>query len=268
MKHGIFAPFDAVEQRRLGMAECGWRGLSEGWLLRHLGDVHWRLIATAMGQQAAVFADDTGAPVYAAFCAVSERVHHPALARPGAVLAIASRLRRLSATRLISFHALEVGGMPLADVTLISAFVRHGETGANSQILRAQPRGHLDLPLMEHGADNGFVQQASALYRAQPDAFASGAQVDVTPCPTTDFNAAGLLYCANYPALVDRAEWALCPAMARQPLTARQIVFLGNVDAGDPVTATLEHHREPVGHRATLESQGRVIARVITAKLG
>mgnify|MGYP006203172425 CR=1 FL=1 len=138
MKHASFHQADAVEQRRLGMAECGWRGLSEGWMLRHLGDLHWRLIATALGQQAAVFADAEGAPVYAAFCAISERILHPALARPGAMVTIASRLRRLSPKRLVSFHGLSIGDTLFAEVTLITAFVRHGETAGNAHLRRAQ----------------------------------------------------------------------------------------------------------------------------------
>ena len=269
MKHESFARFDTFEQRRLGMAECGWRGLSEGWLLRHLGDVHWRLIADALGQTEAVFEDDSGAPVYAAFCAISEQILHPGLARPGAVLSITSRLRRLSATRLISFHHLRAGDADLAEVTLISAFIRHGDTGGNAHILRAHPRGTLQLPLMEPGEDRGFVPEAAGLYRGFSAAAGPvGPDVDVTPCPTTDFNAAGLLYCANYPALVDRAEWALCPAAAQLPLICRKIVFLGNVDPGDPVLARVcpaapDLHR----HETTLATAGRVIARIVTEKL-
>ncbi|RGP38033.1 Pnap_2097 family protein [Pseudotabrizicola alkalilacus] len=267
MKHETFARGDTLEQRRLGMAECGWRGLSEGWLLRHLGDVHWRQIADAMGQQAAVFHDTSGAPVYAAFCAISERIVRPERARPGAVLTIASRLRRLSPTRLISFHSLDIDGGSFADVTLITAFIRHGETGGNAQIRRAQPLGQLDLPMMEAGADDGFVEVAARLYREKV-VDTPAPMVDVTPCPITEFNAAGLLYCANYPALADRAEWALWPAQAQGLLTMRKIVYLGNVDAGAPVTARLwRDPQRPTRHNVSLASQGRVIARIITEKL-
>ncbi|AZL61435.1 hypothetical protein EI545_21000 (plasmid) [Tabrizicola piscis] len=266
MKHETFPHGDTVEQRRLGMAECGWHGLSEGWLLRHLGDVHWRQIAEAMGQRAAVFHDATGAPVYAAFCAISERILQPELARPGAVLTITSGLQRLSATRLISFHRLAIDATAFAEVMLITAFVRHGH-GGNAQIRRAQPCGVLDLPAMEPGADNGFAEEATRLYR-QEGIPALALEAEVTPCPTTEFNAAGLLYCANYPALVDRAEWALCPDLARNMLTTRKIVFLGNVDPGEPVRARLS--RDPLcpnRHSATLDSRGRVIARIVTDRL-
>ena len=63
-----------------------------------------------------MLADAEGAPVYAAFCAISERILHPALARPGAMVTIASRLRRLSPKRLVSFHGLSIGDTLFADM--------------------------------------------------------------------------------------------------------------------------------------------------------
>lgn len=194
MKHAPFHQADAVEQRRMGMAECGWRGLSDGWMLRHLGDLHWRLIAVALGQQTTIFAAAEGAPVYAAFCVISERILHPARARPGAMMTIAARLRRLSPKRLVSFHHLSIGETLFAEVTMITAFVRHGEASGNAHLPRAQPQGHLDLLPMAPGADRGFVDQAARLYRgwAATEPLPRH-EVDVTPVPTTDFNAAGLL---------------------------------------------------------------------------
>ncbi len=266
MKHESFCSADRVAQHRLGMAQCGWRGLSEGWLLRHLGDVHWARIALAMGQTEAVFQDEDGAPVYAAFCAIGIDVAQPALARPGADLTIASRLRRLSATRLISFHDLSVDGLPFGNVTMITTFVRHDPSGRNAHIQRVQPRGVLTLPMMDPGADAGLVAEATHLVR-QTTATDPGLETDVTPCPTTDFNAVGLLYCASYPALADRAEWALSRASAQGFLTRRRIVFLGNVDPAEPLNARLWCDAARVGrHHITLASRGRLIAHLSTEK--
>ncbi|CAM5394233.1 hypothetical protein FALB51S_02093 [Frigidibacter albus] len=215
-----------------------------------------------------MFTDADGAPVYAAFCAISERLLRPALARPGALLTIGSRLRRLTATRLISLHDLAIDGHAFAEIILVTAFVRHGAAGGNAHIIRVQPCGRLDLPPLEAGADRGFVAEAGLLYHDLPASSAAVAlSTDVTPCPTTDFNAAGLLYCANYPGLADRAEWALYPDLARSPLTSRKIVYLGNVDPGDPVTATLYRARQPDrGHCLILASGPRIIARIVTEK--
>lgn len=267
MKHAAFPTAGRVAQHLLGMAECGWRGLSEGWLLRHLGDVHWAQIAQAMGQSVAVFRDDSGAPVYAAFCAIGVNVAQPSLARPGVMLAIESRLCRVSATRLMSVHDLSIDGMRFGDVTMITTFVRHDPSGRNAQIQRAQPRGILTVPMMDPAADGGLIEAAAHLYR-QADIRTSDPMTDVTPCPTTDFNAAGLLYCANYPMLADRAEWVLARRSAEGYLRRRLIVFLGNVDPGEPVTACLAGHdaSPDVSHTITLRSGDRVIARIITAK--
>lgn len=51
------------ERHVLGMAEMGYRGLSEQWLKRRAGDLHWRLIARAMGQKEAVFTCCDGEPL-------------------------------------------------------------------------------------------------------------------------------------------------------------------------------------------------------------
>lgn len=271
MRHESFPSPARMAQLRLGMAQCGWRGLSEGWLLRHLGDVHWGQIAQAMGQSVAVFHDEDGAPVYAAFCAIAVNVAQPALARPGAVLSIGSRLRRLSTTRLISFHDLSIDGLPFGDVTMITIFVRHDASRRNAQIQRVQPRGVLRVPMMDPGADAGLVDEAAQLIRRLkadgPHPEPVG-EIDVTPCPTTDFNAAGLLYCASYPALADRAEWAVMRQASQGFLIRRRIVFLGNVDPAEPLFARL--WCDPMragGHHITLAAQDRLIAHVSTQKM-
>lgn len=266
MKHAAFRSAARVAQHRLGMAECGWRGVSEGWLLRHLGDVHWAQFAQAMGLAIAQLQDEDSAPVYAAFCAIGVNVAQPALARPSAVLTIALRLCRLSATRLISMHDLAIDGQRFGDVTMSTTFVRHDPTGRNAQIQRVHPRGVLAVPMAEPGADGGLVAAAARLYRAA-DAPACDHVADVTPCPTTAFNAASLLYCASYPVLADRAEWALARGFADGHLTQRRIVFLGNVDPAEPVTACLWADGASTGrHRMTLTSNDRVIAGICTEK--
>lgn len=229
MKHAPFHQADAVEQRRMGMAECGWRGLSDGWMLRHLGDLHWRLIAAALGQQTTIFADAEGAPVYAAFCVISERILHPARARPGAMMTIAARLRRLSPKRLVSFHHLSISETLFAEVTMITAFVRHGEAGGNAHLRRAQAQGHLDLRPMapEAGIAALSIRPPGSIVAGRRRSRYRGTRSMSPPCPQPISMRRGCLYCANYPALADRAEWQLRPDMARRPLVARDIVYLG-----------------------------------------
>lgn len=65
------------EQIPVGMRMLSPSGLSEQWLLRTCGDIHWEMIAQALGQQDTVFHDAEGRAVYAAFCATDLQLERP-----------------------------------------------------------------------------------------------------------------------------------------------------------------------------------------------
>ncbi|RXF72734.1 hypothetical protein EK403_13825, partial [Hansschlegelia zhihuaiae] len=52
------------------MPELCLGGLSETWLLKACGDLHWRLIADRAGRDVPEFRDADGRKAYAAFCAL------------------------------------------------------------------------------------------------------------------------------------------------------------------------------------------------------
>jgi probable biosynthetic protein (TIGR04099 family) len=249
----------AIEDRAtLGMAEMGVAGLSENWLLKRLGDIHWRLIAQAMGQTRAVFADAAGRPVYAAFCGLDLRIDRPHRPRLGDALTIRSRIDAVSPARLASRHALFAADEPVGAATLISTFVAHGTPGRNRSVARATPLRTPLVPAAPAVEARATQDALAALAAAAP---AAGVEHTLTPCPAQDFNAAGLLYFASFPALADRAEWALNRA-APGPLTRRTVVFLGNVETGEPVTVRFGHAR-PDGAPAAIAltgAQDRLIA--------
>jgi len=45
-------------------------GLSENWLLRHLGDLHWQIICDALGKASRDIQDEQGSRLYASFVRV------------------------------------------------------------------------------------------------------------------------------------------------------------------------------------------------------
>src|SRR5262245_39309462 len=55
----------------IGMPQLGPYGLSENWLLRHLGDLHWRMICDALGSRSADITDEHVNRLYAAFVRVT-----------------------------------------------------------------------------------------------------------------------------------------------------------------------------------------------------
>lgn len=239
----------------LGMMTLGPDGLSEQWLLRLCGDQHWAMIARAMGQDSAVFADAEGRAIYAAFCATDLRLNRPATPLLGRAAGLHSALFGLGASQIGSRHVLTQAGEVLGQVLMISTFVGHDESGSNHRILRRQPRPMAALPpapaeLAELG------QTARLQARALRDPVPSRVPLlQVTPCPALEFNAVGLLYFPAFSRLAEQAEWALHGVSAA--LRRREVIYLGNLNPGE----TLDLH--PAGAGLDIARQdGKIIARL------
>jgi len=145
------------------MAHLSYCGLSEDWWLRRLGDVHWQLIADAVGQHTTVFRNAEGRQIYAAFCTTEFEQVDPGRAKLGQSIELRSELWAGGTSRLQSNHVLLCDDVEIARFRFVSAFVTHLEKGVNASVSRATP--YL-LPVIP-AAPDGFAQQASALARSQ-----------------------------------------------------------------------------------------------------
>jgi probable biosynthetic protein (TIGR04099 family) len=221
-----------VERHVLGMAEMGYRGLSEQWLKRRAGDLHWQLIARAMGQRDAVFTCSEGEPLYAAFCATSVRLARPELPRLGGELTLSADLYRVGHGRLSSRLIITADGVEMGQMILVSTFVGRSQPGVNRSVVRRSPRA-LAMPPEGPPAIRRLAEHASTLardIRNQALMLASMSErYRVLPCPATDFNAAGLLYFPSYSALADRVLFQ-AGVMRFGLLSSRHVVYLSNVE--------------------------------------
>lgn len=234
-----------VSRHVLGMPMLQAHGLSESWLQKTCGDLHWQALAQAMGRSSEQWVDRSGRRVYAAFCGLSLRSSGLEAAREGQQLHIDSRLRALGPSQAWSQHHLYLDGISVGLLDLVSAFVSHAEPGRNATVRRAE------MPAGIGDAAEATVPEAAERYatlRQQRQHLLAGASRGewagtrhwtVTPCPRQDFNGAGLLYFPTFSALADRAlwQWGLWPANA--PLRQRECVYLSNVEIGEPVVISL-----------------------------
>lgn len=266
------------QRLRLGMPQLNLNGLSETWLLKEAGDVHWRLIADLAGRDRPDFRDETGEPVYAAFCAVSSEGLALDRFREHDELVIASTIRQVSRTRFASRHTLMRGSEPAGTVDLLSVFVRRQRAGGNRTIAK------VCLPEFVAPPGEGVVTPIAALsdrlrksgwqdHRGfKRTEFSSHAPVRFRPCPAQDFNGAGLLYFAAYQEFADRAEWELLDLPVEGVSTvSRDIVFRGNIEPGETILVTIRGMRRTTGlaeHWMTMEAEGdgRNLADVFTTK--
>ena len=221
----------------LGMAQLSVQGLSEDWWLKHLGDVHWQMIATAMGQEDPVFRDAEGRLIYAAFCATHfEQFDHTAAALGGR-LTVRSSLWQAGRSRLQSIHELWHGSRRVGRLRMVSTFVTHGVAGVNKSVLRVPPA---IIPVLPPAPD-GFADAAAARARHLRAAHRAG-HLDGQhlrrhqPQMDLDFNAVGLLYFPTFSRIAAEAEGAVCPITT--PIQSRLMIYLGNLEIGEGLQST------------------------------
>lgn len=250
-----------AERHVLGMAEMGYHGLSEQWLLRRAGDLHWRLIARAMGQKDAAFTCSAGEPLYAAFCATSINLTRSDLPRLGATLTLAAELYRIGKGRLGSLQRIYVGYEEIGWVVLISTFVGRTEPGNNRSIVRRAPKV-LAIPPEAPRKVQRIAQRAANIARVavngRHDPLEKPVGRKVLPCPSTDFNAAGLLYFPSFSALAERAS---CEAGGThlRTIESRHVLYLSNVEPGEWIEAQFREVND--GYDCVLQgTNGRVLA--------
>ncbi|UDL94400.1 hypothetical protein LGH83_18115 [Lichenihabitans sp. PAMC28606] len=262
----------------LGMPHLTAYGLSETWLLKELGHRHWQLIAQASGLPRAMFRDRAGDTVYAAFCGVTVLDGRLDTVCEHDDLLIASDIARVSRTQFASRHSLSCGGRALGHVEMLSVFVKRDAVGENRSIVRVAVEGLASMPLVPDFST--LTSRVPMLRRGEwtehlgfrTDAAPMREATMVLPCPSQDFNGAGLLYFSSFQAAVDRVEWetfgSRYPALTT---VSREIVYQGNVNIGEPIAIALRGLRETAErldhwYRVTAASSGRVLADVFSSR--
>ncbi|CUH78691.1 putative biosynthetic protein, family [Tritonibacter multivorans] len=225
-------PHERLGQMTLGMAQLAPRGLSEDWWLKHLGDVHWQLIAEAVGQNTTVFRDRQGRQLYAAFCATEFAQSHPDRVGLGQNLDIRSTLWSVGHSRIQSNHRILAEGVEVAQVRLVSTFVAHMKANVNASVSRATP--YL-VPVLDPAPDD-FARQAGQLAKSEKQTRHTGADhVALSTTVGADFNAVGLLYFPSFTRLLEQAEVAFADGTPWRPVKRRLVLYFGNIEMGDSV---------------------------------
>jgi probable biosynthetic protein (TIGR04099 family) len=288
------SPARWVRAYTAGMPQLAYSGLSENWLLKECGDLHWQALAAAHGQAHPAFHDQSGASAYAAFTALRVSGGELDLLAENEGYAIHSSLAAAGRAQYFSRHQLRDAGGRLARIDMLSAFVFRSEHRDNRSVGRAvlaeEALVHTDPCLAAEAealaawarARRQALRLASAprlgagmmLPARTPIAKAAEAPPDFlfSPCPNNDFNGANFLYFATFLALADRAEWQWFRPRPLLTVVSRDVVFHGNVNVGDDVRLRcLEVRHGAQGslrHRIAIlrQADGATIAEIETHK--
>ena len=263
-------PAPLVGRYTAGMPQLCGSGLSENWLLKECGHRHWLAIAHSQGLAQPEFRDAQGHKVYAAFSLVRIRQAQLERVEENHAFSISTQCQPAGRTQHYSQHEVQLHGQRIAEVEMLSVFVRRAQAGNNRSIVRAAMAAPHAVRLA--AAAEAFVQQGRGRRAADPVVTAADVHTTVfTPCPYNDFNGADLLYFSSFQSMVDRAEWAWMRTSRPAQLRERELVFYGNLDIGDSIRIDLRSgplREGQFAHYSVLRraSDGMRIAEVFTRK--
>lgn len=212
---------------RLGMAELQPDGLSEQWFLKFSGDIHWSLIAEAMGQKHSVFEDVNGQEVYAAFC-VTSLAFQPMTGLLAKDIVISSRIYQVNQHQIGSVHKVMLCEDVITSLSMISTFVSHGKDRSNRSIIRNKNMPQLLLDAAPQSLVQLAINARDVAKKSEVEVESAIHVCDINPCRSLDFNAVGLLYFPSFSKFAERAENHHHKIV--EPLVMRDVVYLGNVD--------------------------------------
>ena len=271
-------------------------GLSENWLFKHSGEMHWDHLCAAIGisgVNAKEMRDDAGSRLYPTFVAIRGRyatplcqvqmdqhfqttvkLNHFGRAFFHSTIAFRNEQARFDLEMLTTFVARNRSGLNDLHQSLPSANLVYNSTPLNSPpplLKLSQKLRHAEM------TNYDFVGHHFSSSENDLDL-----QISYEPSPYIDYNGAGLLYFAAYPTITDTLErqliirhelmegtgdWAV-----RTSTIARDVFYYRNLNLGQRLRARLRRFNR-VGeniilHTAlTAESDGAALADIFTAKL-
>jgi len=244
---------------QIGMPQMAVRGLSENWLFRQAGAVHWEKLCTSVGVDSGQLLDTEGRRVYASFVAIYARYAQPTTTVvENQRFGIGGEIGRFGQSIFFSRYSLsgEQGDLELKMATKFVARLR--EDGNDLVQATIRPVNESTAPELEQVPDP--IQRHRALRDGPPPVWTLAeytvtdrpepiAEATYEPTPYIDFNGAGLFYFASYPAVSDALErrlimsgglaetkddWAISAGTV-----AREVYYFGNLEIGDSVIGSL-----------------------------
>jgi probable biosynthetic protein (TIGR04098 family) len=268
-----------IESIEIRMPQMANGALSENWLLKYLGDIHWQLISNGFNKKSSEFRDEAGNRLYATFVRVNycisplnEFLENQVIeftagmegfGNNSFVSNISARCdhKHINATLLTTFSVRENGNndkiikyVPLERTNQISQLSKTPLFLDEYRLLRKGLMDHIFTPLGEFLITNE-----------------TSFEWEYSINPFYDINGVGLLYFAAYPIIADIcfSEYFHKPQV--YTTVYRDIFYFSNCNSTDKIIFRLNHIEENGNQLKSLSSLFRksdhqMLARILTVK--
>jgi probable biosynthetic protein (TIGR04098 family) len=282
-------------QRRyeINMPQMVLGGLSENWLFKELGDLHWAMICEALQRPSGDIVDDLDNRLYATFTRIRwESRSHLKEFRENEIISFSNRISRFGKSLFFS-QCTTLGADKSIEAQLMSTFASRQST--NTTLLRGEPRlpekSSIEVApeMPSFGSEYRDVRRGDRrdlTLHGEPFRIEDKVlfEMEHRLNPYYDFNGANLLYFAAYPVFHDVCEreyvhqhdvprrapgrdWALSASTR-----ARDAFYYGNCDIGETLVIRL-HVFDATGEgrvravtSVSRKSDGKVLAHNLVIK--
>jgi probable biosynthetic protein (TIGR04098 family) len=256
---------------QLNMPQMALGGLSESWLFKEFGDIHWHMITKGLGTPSDKLTDAGGERLYATFTRfrLSSTVGLAAY-RENEQIDVDARISRYGAGLFFS-ETIATGDQRSVSAQLMSSFARIGEGGSNTSLLKGQPEmpPGCDIPVLADFPEFGRGYGERRAATLAPPLF----ECEYEIIPSHDINGVGLLYFAAYPMINDicAARYAGRSFATRFSTRHRDVFYFGNSEPDDTLIFRLhrwqaDDHRIEVEGSISRKSDGVLMAYIATVK--
>ena len=191
----------AERSHEINMPQMIMGGLSESWLYKEIGDIHWSIIMKSLGVKSRDIADQQGNRLYATFT----RIEYSSSIPLSGFLENDRLDFRAAMTRYgagMFFSSIDVGSSGAQiRFQIMSSFSMFGQRGNNTSLVRGQPTIPSGFAIPPVAELPPFVERYREV-RAEADKpaiFTTHYEL----VPNHDVNGVGLLYFAAYPVITD-----------------------------------------------------------------
>jgi probable biosynthetic protein (TIGR04098 family) len=243
-KGGVLAA-TARRSLEINMPQMSQKGLSEAWLFKEMGDIHWSLITGALKVKSNAIADQEGNRLYATFTRIRYQSTIPLSEfRENAPLDFSAGMTRFGAGMFFSTIKAETSNGK-ATFELMSSFSKFNEEGNAKSLKKGQPTIPPGFVIPSVAQLPQFAEEYRAL-RAEPagDAIFS---TDYEIVPVHDINGVGLLYFAAYPIITEICTQRYVDKGVRLSPIGRDISYYANSASDDAVRFILSEWTERDG---------------------
>jgi len=254
----------------LGMPHLCLNGISENWILRHCGLIHWEQLAEAIETRPELMCDRHGNRLYASFIKISLEGSLTRFSE-GDHVSFHSVLERVSALRYKSEHSVSNHSNRCdLRLSMCTSFVKRLAKSDNVHLASSEPGNPRECAASPVTCLDARLCRE---FEGRTETSEPFADVLYDPSPLADFNAAGLFYFAQYQAALDKAEWQLhrTASLLRCGTTSRRICYFGNLNLDDRLRiqfSQVQFSAKGLSHTARVyrESDGMLIAEATTRK--